>query len=147
MPLKVSNIGRETRLSKPEGTAADRAHSMGQDFSTALDMANRERSQQQLEAMMKRIDRAGKRLITTRSVEDAREYRRSIQEYLSYIVKNAYVLKKETGPFDYGVHTRIEIINQKLDEITKEVIDEQRSTIQLAEKIEELRGLLIDAYK
>lgn len=146
MPLKVNNVGRETRLRKPD-VSKDKVHSKGQDFSTAMDMANKERSQQQLEEMMKKIDRAGKRLITTRSVEDAKEYRRNIQEYLAYVVKNAYVLKKESGIFDYGVHTRIEIINQKLDEITKEIIEEQKSTIRLAEKIEEIRGLLIDAYK
>lgn len=145
MALKVSRVEGKAGLSKPENT--ERVHGRGQDFSTAMDMANKERSQQQLEEMMKKIDRAGKRLITTRSVEDAKEYRRNIQEYLVYIVKNAYVLKKETGPFNYGVHTRIEIINKKLDDITREVIEEQKATIQLAEKIEELRGLLIDAYK
>ncbi len=145
MPLKVSSLGSKTALSKPEST--ERVHSKGQDFSATMDMANKERSQQQFEEMMKKIDRAGKRLIMTRGVEDAREYRRQIQEYLAYVVKNAYVLKKETGPFDYGVHTRIEIINRKLDEITREVIEQQKETMQLAEKIEELRGLLIDAYK
>jgi uncharacterized protein YaaR (DUF327 family) len=145
MPLNVSNVGRKASLSKPEST--EKVHSRGQDFSTSMDMANKERSQQQLEEMMKKIDRAGKRLITTRSVEDAKEYRRQIQDYLTYVVKNAYLLKKESSPFDFGVHTRIEIINKKLDEITKEVIEEQKTTIRLAEKIEELRGLLIDVYK
>ena len=116
-------------------------------FSSALDFADKEQTEQNVKYMLDNIDKLGKRLITTRNVEDAKKYKNSVRDYLSYIVKNIYVLKKETGPLNYGVHTRIEIINQKLDEVTKEAIAEQKDTIKLASKIEELRGLLVDVYK
>jgi uncharacterized protein YaaR (DUF327 family) len=117
------------------------------DFSTTLDMANKDQSEQNLKQMLKEIDNLGKKLASTRSVEDAKLYRNKIQEYINYIVKNAYVLRREPGPFNYGVHVRIEIINKKLDELTKNVIEEQQGNIELATKIEEIRGLLVDVYK
>jgi uncharacterized protein YaaR (DUF327 family) len=118
-----------------------------QSFSSSLDMANKDQTEHKLKDMLKNIEVAGKKLISTRSVEDAKEYKRKIQDYLSFIVKNIYVLKKEPGPFNYGVHVRIEVINKKLDELTKDIIQAQLETIEIADKIEEIRGLLIDAYK
>ncbi len=39
------------------------------------------------------------------------------------------------------------IINEKIDAITKELLEQQRETIELADKIEEIKGLLVDVYK
>lgn len=116
-------------------------------FSSSLNLANKEQSEQRLKQMLEDIDKLGKKLTSTRSVGDARAYKLKIQEYLSFIVKNIYVLRREPGPFNYGIHVRIEIINQKLDELTKDLIKEQQETIDLANKIEEIRGLLVDVYK
>lgn len=116
-------------------------------FSLSLDMASKDQTEQRLMEMLKNIENIGKKLISTRSLEDAKEYRSKIQEYLSFVVKNVYILKKEASPFNYGIRVRIEIINKKLDEITKELIENQKSTIEFADKIEEIKGLLVDVYK
>ncbi|SKA83749.1 hypothetical protein SAMN05443428_105158 [Caloramator quimbayensis] len=116
-------------------------------FSLSLDMANKDQTEQKLMRMLRNIENIGKKLISTRSLEDAKEYKSKIQEYLSFVVKNVYILKKESSPFNYGIRVRIEIINKKLDEITKELIENQKSTIEFADKIEEIKGLLVDVYK
>lgn len=131
----VNSISSKEKASKSEA------------FTMALDLAYREQTEQRLMNMLKDIEVIGKRFISTRSVEDAKEYKRKVQDYLSYVVKNIYVLKRETGSFNYGIHVRIEIINKKLDELTRDLIEEQRETIELADKIEEIKGLLVDVYK
>ncbi|KRQ88107.1 hypothetical protein ABG79_00274 [Caloramator mitchellensis] len=118
-----------------------------QDFSTALDLANKEQTEGKLQQMLKEIDILGKRLISTHGLEDAKRYKQKIQEYLSFVVKNAYILKREPGPFNYGIHTKIEIVNKKVDELTKELLEKQKDTINLADRIEEIKGLLVDVYK
>jgi uncharacterized protein len=142
--MKVSQIGGKTSIS--DNKRNDKISKPG-DFALSLELADKEQTEQGLKEMLKDIDKLGKKLISTRSVEDAKGYKRKIQEYLSYIVKNIYKLKREPGPFNYGIHIRIEVINKKLDEITKQVIDEQKETIELADRIEEIRGLLVDVYK
>lgn len=143
--MKVSKLGGKNQIS---GSASGRDKvSKPVDFSNALNLANREHTEERLKDMYKDIENIGKRLISTRSIEDAKEYKRRVQEYLGYIVKNVYVLKREPGPFNYGIHVRIEVINKKLDDITRVLISEQKETIELADKIEEIKGLLIDAYK
>lgn len=142
--MKVTGVGNKqgTSVSKTKDKTIKT-----ESFSSSLNLANKEQSEQRLKQMLEDIDKLGKKLTSTRSVGDARAYKLKIQEYLSFIVKNIYVLRREPGPFNYGVHVRIEIINKKLDELTKELIREQQETIDLANKIEEIRGLLVDVYK
>lgn len=133
--IQVSNSKTKDKIQKSEG------------FSMSLNLANKEQSEQRLKQMLDDIDKLGKKLTSTRSVGDAKSYKLKIQEYLTLIVKNIYILRKEPGPFNYGIHVRIEVINQKLDELTKNLIQEQKETIDLVNKVEEIRGLLVDVYK
>ncbi|QCX32522.1 DUF327 family protein [Caloramator sp. E03] len=142
--MKVNKTKNTTNINK---TSTISRNIKTESFSLALDMANKDQAEQRLLELLNDIEKLGKKLISTRSLEDAKEYKSKIQEYLSYVVKNVYILKKEAGPFNYGIRVRIEIINKKLDEITKELIENQKDTIELADKIEEIKGLLIDIYK
>ncbi|MCX7694129.1 MAG: YaaR family protein [Caloramator sp.] len=141
--MKVNRINRTNSADTKQVTKT----SVSSSFSAALDLANKDQTEQNLQNMLNEIDKLGKRLIATRSVEDVREYRKKVQEYLNYVVKNAYILKREVGPYSYGLHIKIEIINEKIDAITKELLQQQRETIELADKIEEIKGLLVDVYK
>jgi uncharacterized protein len=142
--MKISRVGGKTNLN--ESKRSDKTQKPG-NFALSLDIADKGQAEQQLQEKLNEIDKLGKRLISTRSVEDAREYKRKIQEYLSYIIKNIYRLKREPGAFNYGIHVRIEVINKHLDELTKQLIDEQKDTIEFADRIEEIKGLLVDVYK
>jgi uncharacterized protein YaaR (DUF327 family) len=142
--MKVSGVGNKVQASSSK--AKDKIQKI-EDFSMSLNLANKEQSEQRLKQMLDDIDKLGKKLTSTRSVGDAKAYKLKIQEYLTLIVKNIYVLRREPGPFNYGIHVRIEVINQKLDELTKNLIQEQKETIDLVNKIEEIRGLLVDVYK
>lgn len=142
--MKVSGVGNKVQANVSK--AKDKI-SKTESFSTSLNLANKEQTDQRLKQMLEDIDKLGKKLTSTRSVSDAKAYKLKIQEYLSFIVKNIYVLRREPGPFNYGIHVRIEVINQKLDELTKNLIQEQKDTIDLANQIEEIRGLLVDVYK
>lgn len=142
--MKVSGLGNKLQTSGSK--TKDKVQKVD-GFALSLNLANKEQSEQRLKEMLDDIDKLGKKLTSTRSVGDARAYKLKIQEYLSFIVKNIYVLRREPGPFNYGIHVRIEVINQKLDDMTKELIEEQKDNIDLANKIEEIRGLLVDVYK
>lgn len=142
--MKITSI---TNKPVSADTKAKDKISKSDSFSSSLDLANRDQSERYLKQMLEDIEKLGKKLTSTRSIGDARSYKLKIQEYLNFIVKNIYVLRREPGPFNNGVHVRIEIINQKLDELTKHIIQEQQETLDIADKIEEIRGLLVDVYK
>ncbi|KMT23097.1 YaaR family protein [Clostridium cylindrosporum] len=142
--MRISGIDRKPTIGKSKKKG--KTEGIG-DFSSLLDTANKEQAKIKIDEMLDEIDKIGKKLISTRSVEDAREYKDKIKEYLNLIVKNIYVLKRETGPYSYGIHIRIEVINEKLDKLTKDLIEKQQESIELANRISEIRGLLVDVYK
>jgi uncharacterized protein YaaR (DUF327 family) len=142
--MKISRVGSKTQ--SIGGSSTDKVQKSG-DFSDMLDMANKEHSEQQLYEMLKDIEKLGNNLVKTKSLTDARFYKEKIKEYISYIVKNTYLLKTETSPFSFGIHQRVEIINDKLDDLTKGLMEGQRDAIDIADKIEEIKGLLVDVLK
>ncbi|WDU83898.1 YaaR family protein [Caloramator sp. Dgby_cultured_2] len=141
MQIRKINLTKTNNISPSNKTKVD------SDFSSALDLANKEQTEGQLQKLLNEIDILGKRLIATRSLEDAKRYKLKVQEYLSFVIKNAYILKREIGPYNYGIHIKIEVINSKIDELTRELIESQKDIINLADRIEEIKGLLIDVYK
>lgn len=142
--MRISGVDRKTTTSRAK--KRDKADTIG-DFASLLGSTNKEQTQIKLDEMLEEIDKIGRKLMSTRSVEDARKYKEKIKEYLNLIVKNIYVLKRETGAYNYGVHIRIEVIDKKLDQLTKDLIEEQQESISLASRISEIRGLLVDVYK
>ncbi len=138
--MRINRVNNRSSIKKVKGEKTSK-------FSDILEDTNKEQAKIEINKMLEDIDKIGKKLISTRSVEDARQYKEKIKEYLNLIVKNIYILKKEAGPYNYGVHVRIEIINEKLDKLTKDLIENQQESINLANKISEIRGLLVDVYK
>lgn len=139
--MKISKI--ENKTQKIESISKEKIAKPG-GFADAFDLANKNQSEQELYEMLKDIEKLGGRLSKTKTLEDAKLYRNKIKQYLSYIVKNTYVLKRDNSPFSFGIHTRVEVINNKLDELTKELLEGQKGAIDIADRIEEIKGLLID---
>lgn len=137
--MKISSVDRHTRGKYQ--TPALKAGG-GKDFSSTLNMANRE--QRQLEEMLDKIKTAGEKLKQTNSKENVLEYKQYIQEYLAFVINNYYRIKQ-----DYGLGRlliRVEVINKKIEALTIALLEQQRSNIEIAGKIDEITGLLIDLY-
>lgn len=143
--MKVSGISNKKVVMSQNSSKG--VKNIAVNFSQSLELADKNQQDRELKQMLKDIEMCGKRLASTRSLDDAEVYKNKIQQYLSFIVKNVYVLRREPGPMNYGVHIKIEVINQKLDELTKDILDKEKPNIEIADKISEIKGLLIDAYK
>ena len=142
--MKINRVDLKTRSieSNPKDKVSKTA-----DFSDAFDMANKNQAEQQLKEMLKDIEKLGGRLTKSKTLEDARLFRDKIKEFLSFILKNAYTLKRDSNSFSFAIHTRVEIINQKLDDLTKELLTNQREAIDIADSVEEIKGLLVDVLQ
>jgi len=112
------------------------------DFSSTLDMAKKE--QKKLSEMLKKIKAAGDKLKRTKSRANVIEYKEYIQEYLSFVLENYYRIRQDFGLGRLLV--RVEVINKKVEELTRALLEQQRKNIAIAGKIDEITGLLIDLY-
>ena len=100
-----------------------------------------------LKDMKKAIDEQGERLADRVDVRELEKYRRLIREFLDEIVSNGYTFSREDAYASRGRHryiATVKIVDEKLDELGKEVMKEQADKIEILGKIDDIRGLLLD---
>ena len=100
-----------------------------------------------LEDMKKEIDEQGKLLSDRVDVKELEKYRRLIREFLDEIVSNGYTFSREDAYASRGRHryiATVKIVDEKLDALGKEVMKEQADKIEILNKIDDIRGLLLD---
>lgn len=116
----------------------------GKSFDSSLDMANKEHSKQQLFKMIKKVKLLGNQLKHQYTEQTINDYKNMIRDYLDYVVKNYYLLKRDRS-VDYStLYSRIEIIDKEVEELTLEMIRDQQDIIA---KIDKIEGLLLDIYQ
>ncbi|MCL2078494.1 MAG: YaaR family protein [Oscillospiraceae bacterium] len=127
------------------------AHTAGEAESSAfhrtLTDLSQERLTEKLSGMRNDIEEQAKRLSDRVDVKEFEKYRRLIREFLDEIVSNGYTFSREDAYASRGRHryiATIKIIDEKLDELGKEVMKEQSDKIEVLNKIDDIRGLLLD---
>jgi len=116
-------------------------------FRRTLTDLSKEMYAARLEEMKKEIDEQGNRLADRVDVRELEKYRRLIREFLDEIVSNGYTFSKEDAYASRGRHryiATVKIVDEKLDALGKEVIKEHADKIEILNKIDDIRGLLLD---
>jgi len=100
-----------------------------------------------LKAMKEAIDKQGDRLGERVDVKEFEIYRKLIREFLDEIVSNGYTFTREDAYAARGRHryiATVKVVNERLDELGKEVMKEQSDKIEILNKVGDIRGLLLD---
>lgn len=107
-------------------------------------------------AYMKRINqivgditRQGEIVAKRADMGELQKYRGMVTALINETVSNGYAFKKSGGMNSRGrskVFAVIKKINDKLDQMTKKVLDEQKDNINLLDDVDDIRGLLVDMY-
>jgi len=116
-------------------------------FRRTLTNMSREMYAARIKEMKKAIDEQGERLSDRVDVKEYEKYRRLIREFLDEIVSNGYTFSREDAYASRGRHryiATVQVIDEKLDELGKEVMKEQADKIEVLNKIDDIRGLLLD---
>lgn len=116
------------------------------EFSSSFNDAYRSSQKQEMDVYINRIKNIGTQIISTQNYSDVVNYKKVIKEYLKDIVDYTYSLNKNTSFWQSQYFTTVETINSKLEELTKNVLSEQKNNIDIASSIEGIQGLIIDIY-
>lgn len=103
--------------------------------------------QAQLTTMMEEIVQSGKRLGKRMDIRDMKSYRGLIQGFLNEIVNRSHKFSRENFLDRRGRHRVygiIKLVNKNLDELAQELIKDEKDHIAILNKIDEIRGLLLD---
>lgn len=105
------------------------------------------------------VEIAGKNLVQNTSTENLMAYKKSVQQFIKYVVKNNYEVKSKKlrsmsksqhifSNFNDTVHQQsrvmVSLINEKLDAMTRGLLNNQKNNLKLLAQINEIKGLIVD---
>ena len=102
---------------------------------------------ERMKQLKENIDDQAAKLADRVDVKEYEKYRRLIREFLDEIISNGYTFVREDAYGARGKHrffATVKIVDEKLDELGKEVLKEQAEMIEILNKIDDIRGLLLD---
>ncbi|NLM05642.1 MAG: YaaR family protein [Tissierellia bacterium] len=101
----------------------------------------------ELTGVYDKIEELSKRLSDKMRLEDLVEYKHQVKKFINIAVKNSHVFFKESSLDRRGRHRVYSIVKKvdlELDEITRDFIDVEQNRISILERIEEIRGIILD---
>ncbi|QUF65465.1 YaaR family protein [Bacillus atrophaeus] len=118
-------------------------------FKTSMDSQSSKLKFDQLTRLLSDIEAFGKRLTKSRNFKDLARFKGLVKRFVKEAVDNG--LSHETArSFDlYGNSRKLGIvkeIDEKLIQLTEEMINQEQPAIDLLERIGEIKGLLINLY-
>ena len=143
MDIRVDNMQQVNAT-----TQTQQAQQSGEDFKFTL-MSSIEDAglSARLSVMMQEITMQGEKLGKHMDVRDMKHYRRLIQEFMNEIVNRSHKFSRENFLDRRGRHRvygMIKRVNVVLDELAGELIKEEKDTLAILSKVDEIRGLLLD---
>lgn len=103
--------------------------------------------QSRLSMMLEEISSQGKKLAKHMDVKDMKHYRELIKEFMNEIVNRSHKFSRENFLDKKGrhrVYAMIKLVDKNLDELAMELIKDETDHILILNKIDEIRGLLLD---
>lgn len=143
MDIRVDNMQQVNAT-----TQMQQAQQSGEDFKFTLMSSIEEAGlSERLSVMMQEITMQGEKLGKHMDVRDMKHYRRLIQEFMNEIVNRSHKFSRENFLDRRGRHRvygMIKRVNVVLDELAGELIKEEKDTLAILSKVDEIRGLLLD---
>lgn len=120
-----------------------------QSFEKIVQTQTEKLQQTEVQKLMKGITEQGERLAKFRSFKDLAKFKRMIRDFIQETVYNGLELS-ESRNFNMSSYSHklvtIKEIDEKLVELTEDILDQEKKTVDLLDVIGEVRGLLVNLY-
>lgn len=120
-----------------------------QNFDQIVQSHTQKLKDQELEKLIQDITKQGEKLARFRSFRDLAKFKRMIKQFLEETVYNGYRLN-ESRNFNMNSYshklTTVKKIDETLVQLTEDLLDQEKKTVDLLGLIGEIRGLLINLY-
>jgi hypothetical protein len=102
-----------------------------------------------LNLLMEEIVMQGDNIVKRTDIRDMKKYRTLIKEFMNEIVNRSHKFTRENFLDRRGRHRVygiIRLVDEKLDELAKELVSEEKDSIHILSMVDEIRGLLLDIF-
>lgn len=116
------------------------------DFGTVLSQTQKIK-RIELQTFLSRLETQGKKLAQSLSIRDLKDFRDMVKSFLRSTFGQSRKMQEDSFWDAQGrpkVMARIAKIDQSLDELGKQLLNQQAKPLEVLTKIDEIRGLIID---
>ena len=120
-----------------------------EDFSFVLNRLNDGTLAARLHSLIGEISDMGKRITRHVDINDMKEYRRMITDFINEVVINSHEFSRENFLDRRGRHRVygiVRMINKDLDDLAQELLKAEKDHLAILEKVNEIQGLLMDIF-
>lgn len=143
--MKISN----ELQSQSEVKAKRQVPIENQSFQRLIQSQTHHLKRQELDQLIKNISLQGNKLARFRNLRELAKFKRMIKDFLQETVSSGYQLQKSHS-FGFDGSSRnlavIKEIDERLLELTDELMNQERKTVDILDLIGEIKGLLINIY-
>ena len=144
--MKVENV-KKVSTSKVEAKKIKEESSIS--FRELMSTRRSEIDVEKLNRLIEDIDEQGKILSQSLTVEDLRNYKNKVKEFINEAVKHGLRVQQSRG-FNRGgrirMHKTVQKVDEKLLELTDAVISKEEKGLKVLTLVGQIRGLLLDIY-
>ncbi|MBI2060421.1 MAG: YaaR family protein [Nitrospirae bacterium] len=142
--MKVGEVRRvQATTATPSVKARVEEAGSGSSFSNVFDQAQDQQLREELQKKMKEIDSAADGLRKDINADSLWDYRSRVKEFVEIISTRLYHVR---GRGVLQTMKVIDTVNAELEELTRIAMEGQKNILRVVQKIEEIRGLLLDLY-
>lgn len=118
-------------------------------FQQMVQTQNQKMQIQTLNRLIVDIEGAGQRLVRSRTFRELAKYKALVKRFVKEAVEYGLELKQSTSWNEYGQSRplkTVETIDARLVELSEEILNKEKSSLEILEMIGEIKGLLINLY-
>lgn len=116
-------------------------------FSSSLKKMEFKNYEERVRVLADKIQSQGKKLEKKADIRDLKVYKQLISEFLDEAVSHSHSFSKKSFLDRRGrhrVYALINKINEELIELTKEVLKSEQDNLKILQKLDDIRGLILD---
>lgn len=143
MDMKISEV-LMSRLMEQQPVIEKKA---GPDFSFTLSSIGEAGLAAKLKSLMDDIIVCGSSLAEHMDLKDMKKYRSLISDFINEVVSNSHKFSRENFLDKRGHHRVygiVKLVNKNLDDLAQELLNSEKDHLLVLEKVDEIRGLLLD---
>ena len=117
------------------------------DFLFTLNRLDDEGLAERLNNLADEITVQGNRLAEHMDIKDMRQYRSLVSDFMHEVVTHSHEFTRENFLDRRGRHRVygiVRLVDRKLDELAQELINSEKDHINILDKVDEIKGLLLD---
>ena len=146
--IKVDNKPQNkvnTKVSGSEKTT--KSEEVEKSFLDELKQVHGEKIKAKLDDLLTMIDQQGDKLAKHRTFSELLKYKNMVKNFVEEAVEKMYQVKEDYSPTQGKVQSLVKSIDSSLEDLTEMIVEDQKPQLDILDKLDEVRGMLIDLYR